>query len=34
MRYLLDINLLIALMDPDHVFHQKAHDWWGESGKV
>jgi toxin-antitoxin system PIN domain toxin len=33
MRYLLDINLIIALMDPDHVFHQKAHDWWGEQGK-
>jgi len=33
MRYLLDINLIIALMDPDHVFHQRAHDWWGEGGK-
>lgn len=33
MRYLLDINLIIALMDPDHVFHQRAHDWWGEQGK-
>jgi hypothetical protein len=33
MRYLLDINLIIALMDPDHVFHQRAHDWWGEAGK-
>lgn len=33
MRHLLDINLIIALMDPDHVFHQRAHEWWGESGK-
>jgi|TARA_B110000037_G_scaffold161873_1_gene182868 toxin-antitoxin system PIN domain toxin len=33
MRYLLDINLVIALMDPDHVFHQKAHDWWSKNGK-
>lgn len=33
MRHLLDINLIIALMDPDHVFHQKAHEWWGEDGK-
>ena len=29
MRSLLDINVLIALLDPDHVFHQRAHDWWG-----
>jgi uncharacterized protein len=34
MRYLLDINLIIALMDPDHVLHQKAHDWWGANGKL
>jgi toxin-antitoxin system PIN domain toxin len=27
-RYLLDINVLIALMDPDHTFHQLAHAWW------
>lgn len=30
MRALLDVNVLIALMDPDHLFHEKAHDWWGE----
>lgn len=29
MRSLLDINLLIALFDPDHVFHERAHAWWG-----
>jgi toxin-antitoxin system PIN domain toxin len=28
MRALLDVNVLIALLDPDHVFHDRAHDWW------
>jgi len=28
-RSLLDINLLIALLDPDHAFHERAHAWWG-----
>jgi len=28
MRALLDINFLIALIDPDHIFHQRAHGWW------
>ncbi|HEX3718796.1 MAG TPA: TA system VapC family ribonuclease toxin [Verrucomicrobiae bacterium] len=28
MRALLDINVLIALLDPDHVFHDRAHTWW------
>lgn len=28
MRHLLDINVLIALMDSDHVFHVRAHTWW------
>jgi uncharacterized protein len=27
-RALLDINFLIALLDPDHVFHERAHVWW------
>jgi hypothetical protein len=27
-RALLDINVLIALLDPDHVFHDRAHIWW------
>ena len=26
--YLLDVNLLIALFDPMHVFHNKSHDWF------
>lgn len=30
MRYLLDINVLIALLDPDHAFHHRAHDWWAD----
>lgn len=34
MRYLLDINVLIALLDADHVFHQRAHGWWGGQGKA
>jgi toxin-antitoxin system PIN domain toxin len=29
MRWLLDINVLIALFDPDHAFHDRAHEWWG-----
>ena len=28
MRALLDVNLIIALLDPDHTFHERAHDWW------
>jgi toxin-antitoxin system PIN domain toxin len=28
MRRLLDVNVLIALMDPDHAFHHRAHAWW------
>ena len=32
MRHLLDINVLIALLDPDHAFHQRAHAWWGKHG--
>lgn len=28
MRSLLDINVLISLLDPDHPFHVRAHQWW------
>ncbi|MEP6848223.1 MAG: TA system VapC family ribonuclease toxin [Acidobacteriota bacterium] len=28
MRALLDVNFVIALFDPDHVFHERSHDWW------
>jgi predicted nucleic acid-binding protein len=24
----LDVNVLIALHEPDHVHHEIAHDWW------
>ena len=28
MRALLDVNVVIALLDPDHAFHERAHAWW------
>lgn len=28
---LLDVNVLVALFDPDHVHHQTAHDWLAEN---
>ena len=31
MRALLDVNVLIALLDPDHVFHEGAHAWWRDN---
>ena len=33
MRALLDVNFIIALLDPDHVFHERAHAWWGLKSK-
>ena len=33
MRALLDVNVVIALLDPDHAFHERAHDWWAKNGK-
>jgi len=27
---LLDVNVLVALFDPDHIHHDLAHDWFGE----
>lgn len=32
MRALLDINVLIALFDPDHVHHERAHNWLEKHG--
>ena len=32
-RNLLDLNVLIALSDPDHMHHQKARGWFTSSGK-
>jgi toxin-antitoxin system PIN domain toxin len=31
--YLLDVNVLIALIDPAHVQHDRAHDWFAAKGK-
>ncbi len=31
--YLLDVNVLIALVDPAHVQHEQAHDWFARVGK-
>ncbi len=28
MRALFDVSFLIALIDPEHVFHEAAQDWW------
>jgi toxin-antitoxin system PIN domain toxin len=28
---LLDVNLLVALFDPDHVHHETAHDWFADN---
>ncbi|MDD5261432.1 MAG: PIN domain-containing protein [Methylacidiphilales bacterium] len=33
MRTLLDINVVIALLDPDHAFHDRAHAWWAAHAK-
>jgi uncharacterized protein len=32
-RFLLDINVLIALIDPAHVQHDRAHQWFAETGR-
>lgn len=32
-RHLLDINVLIALLDPDHAFHHRAHAWWAAEAR-
>lgn len=31
-RFLLDVNLMIALIDPAHIQHDRAHDWFAETG--
>lgn len=31
-RYLLDVNVLIALVDPAHVGHEGIHEWFGRVG--
>lgn len=32
MTFLLDVNLLIALIDPGHVGHDPAHRWFAQTG--
>lgn len=32
-RYLLDVNVLIALVDPAHVQHETIHTWFGSTGR-
>ena len=32
--YLLDVNVLIALVDPTHVQHITAHDWFASTGQA
>ena len=31
MRVLFDVNVLIALLDPGHVHHDRAHIWWEQN---
>jgi toxin-antitoxin system PIN domain toxin len=31
--YLLDVNVLIALIDPAHVQHDRAHEWFAAQGQ-
>jgi toxin-antitoxin system PIN domain toxin len=33
MVFLLDVNVLIALIDPAHVQHDAAHEWFAATGK-
>jgi toxin-antitoxin system PIN domain toxin len=32
-RFLLDVNVLIALIDPAHIQHDRGHAWFAKSGK-
>ena len=32
-RCLLDVNVLIALIDPAHVQHDQVHEWFGRTGR-
>jgi toxin-antitoxin system PIN domain toxin len=33
-RWLLDVNVLIALIDPAHIGHHAAHHWFAKSGST
>jgi predicted nucleic acid-binding protein len=32
LRYLLDVNILVALLDEDHIHHQRATAWFDTPG--
>lgn len=32
--FLLDVNVVIALIDPSHVHHDRAHAWFASSGRT
>jgi hypothetical protein len=32
--WLLDVNVLVALFDPDHVHHDIAHDWFADNARA
>lgn len=32
-RFLVDVNVPIAPIDPAHVQHDRAHEWFGKTGK-
>ena len=34
MRALLDVNVLIALLDPDHALHARAREWFGAEARA
>ncbi|MCG5486689.1 MAG: PIN domain-containing protein [Sinorhizobium meliloti] len=34
MTFLLDVNVLIALIDPGHVAHDDAHEWFAATGQT
>ena len=34
MTFLLDVNVLVALIDPGHVAHDAAHEWFGQHGRA
>ena len=34
MTFLLDVNILIALIDPTHLCHDLVHDWFDAEGKA
>ncbi|NQX00300.1 hypothetical protein HQ447_06540 [bacterium] len=33
-RYLLDVNALLAFMDPSHIHHEPFHEWLERKGEV